>query len=188
MTTENRLISVSYELFTQFDGGKWKLEETAPADEPFQFVSGMGMTLDDFERKLVSLQKGEKFDFTLSPEQAHGEYVAEAVQKLPRSVFEIDGKLHEKYVYEGAVVPLQNSDGERFNGTIKKIEAEEITVDLNHPLAGCALRFTGEVLENRIATTSEVEQAAKSLSCEGCHGSCGDCEGCEGCGSDCEKI
>ena len=37
----------------------------------------------------------------------------------------INGKLDKRYIYEGAVVPLQNADGERFNGTITEITEKE---------------------------------------------------------------
>ncbi len=188
MATENKYIAVSYELRIKRNGD-WKLWETATADEPFLFISGMGMTLDDFEASILPLSKGDKFDFTLTPAQAYGDYVEEAVQTVRRSVFEIDGRLNGKYIYEGAVVPLQNSDGERFNGTITRITDTDITVDLNHPLAGQSLHFKGQVETHRTATNTEIEEMATMLSNEGC---CG-CEGsgCVGCGSGrncCDKV
>ena len=148
----------------------------------------MGLTLDAFEAQITGLKKGDKFDFTLSVEEAYGPYVPEAVQSVPKNIFEIDGKLNTDYIYEGAVVPLQNSEGERFNGTITEIGEELITVDLNHPLAGKELNFVGEVTENREATTQEVADMVKMLTgggCGGCGGGCkgGDCGG--GCGGDC---
>lgn len=184
---ENKYITVAYELYTTEEGER-ELIEKAPANHPFQFISGMGLTLDAFEAQITGLKKGDKFDFTLSVEEAYGPYVPEAVQSVPKNIFEIDGKLNTDYIYEGAVVPLQNSEGERFNGTITEIGEELITVDLNHPLAGKELNFVGEVTENREATTQEVADMVKMLTgggCGGCGGGCkgGDCGG--GCGGDC---
>ncbi len=185
MATKNKYIAVSYDMFVLDEGDKWELMETATAQKPFTFVSGMDMTLDDFENHIITLQKGDRFDITLTPEQAYGEYVEEAVVTLPRSVFEIDGILNKKYIYEGAVVPLNNADGERFNGTITEITDDGITVDLNHPLAGETLHFVGVVLESREATTAEIEEMAKTLA-GGCGGSCSDCNSdCAGCKGDC---
>ena len=96
--------------------------------------------------------------FTLSIDEAYGPYVEEAVQRVPRSVFEIEGRLDRRYIYEGAIVPLMNGDGERFNGTITEIGEKEITVDLNHPFAGKPLHFVGSVTENRLATTEEMQK------------------------------
>lgn len=180
---ENKYIAVSYRLETEHDGERTFREE-ATLEHPFQFISGMGLALDDFEAKVQDLNEGEEFAFALAPEQAYGPYFQEAVQKLPANVFEIDGKIDEDYIYVGAVVPLQNAEGERFNGTITEITPSEITVDLNHPLAGMVLHFQGKVVTNRPATLQEMQEAAQALSggCGCCGGSCGGSCGEGGCG------
>ncbi len=85
-----------------------------------------------------------------------------------------------------AVVPLQNAEGQRFNGLIQRIGEKHIIVDLNHPLAGKRLNFKGEVIENREATKEEIQGMLKMLTGEGCGGGCGSCGGnCGSCGGDC---
>ena len=180
MTEMNKYIAVAYQLYTKDKEGKRELVENATKEQPFQFVSGLGMTLDDFEKQIVDLQKDGEFEFELSPEQAYGEYEEERIIKVPRQTFEIDGRLDKQYIYEGAVVPLQNADGQRFNGLIQKIGDAEVTLDLNHPLAGKALIFIGEVVDTREATKEEITATLKMLTGEGGCG-CG-CEDCEGCG------
>ncbi len=180
MTEMNKYIAVAYQLYTKDKEGTRELVENATKEQPFQFVSGLGMTLDDFEKQIVDLQKDGEFEFELSPEQAYGEYEEERVIKVPRQTFEIDGRLDKQYIYEGAVVPLQNADGQRFNGLIQKIGDAEVTLDLNHPLAGKALIFIGEVVDTREATKEEITATLKMLTGEGGCG-CG-CEDCEGCG------
>ena len=182
MTEMNKYIAVAYQLYTKDKEGKRELVENATKEQPFQFVSGLGMTLDDFEKQIVDLQKGGEFEFELSPEQAYGEYEEERVIKVPRQTFEIDGRLDKQYIYEGAVVPLQNADGQRFNGLIQKIGDAEVTLDLNHPLAGKALIFIGEVMDTREATKEEITATLKMLTGEGgCGCGCG-CDDCESCG------
>ena len=178
----NRYIAVAYRLYTKDKEGNRELVENATKEQPFQFVSGLGMTLDDFEKQIENLEKDGEFDFELTPEQAYGEYEEERVIKVPRQTFEIDGRLDKQYIYEGAVVPLQNADGQRFNGLIKKIEDKEVTLDLNHPLAGKTLIFMGEVVDSREATKEEITATLKMLTGEGGCG-CG-CDECEGCDSD----
>ncbi len=184
----NKYITLAYKLYATMHDGKRELIEEATEAHPFQFISGMGLTLDAFEAQILPLAKGDTYDFTLSVDEAYGPYVEQGVQVVPRSMFEIDGKLNEKYIFEGAVVPLMNSEGERFNGTITQIGDAQITVDLNHPLAGKPLNFVGSVVEHRDATNKEMEDMAKMLSgeggCGGCGGHCGDGE-CGGCGGDC---
>ena len=184
MATENpnKYISVTYKLYTSGTDGKPELiEETAEGD-PFTFVSALGMTLDAFEAQIVPLKVGDNFDFTLAPSDAYGEYEASGKQAVPRNIFEINGKLDSRFIYEGAVVPLASPDGARFNGTIVEIGEEKITVDINHPLAGKSLNFVGTVVESREATNDEVRDALNQIT--GCGGGCGGCSGgsCEGCG------
>ncbi len=188
---DSKYITVAYKLYAPMEGNEHELIEEATRKVPFQFVSALGMTLDAFENQIAQLEAGQNFDITLSESDAYGPYVPEAVQKVPAEIFEIDGKIDSRYIYEGAVVPLQNSDGERFNGTITEITDKEITVDLNHPLAGKTLNFVGEVIESRIATNKEIQDALNQLTGNGCGGcggcgggSCGEggCKGCKGCG------
>lgn len=183
MSTTNKYITLAYKLYTTMADGTRELMEEATTQHPFMFISGMGLTLDAFEAQILPLAKGDNFDFTLSVDEAYGPYVEEGVQIVPRSIFEIDGKIDPKRIFEGAVVPLMNSEGERFNGTITEITDQQITVDLNHPLAGKTLNFIGTVVEHREATNEELQEMAKMLSgeggCGGCGGSCGgDCGGC----------
>ncbi len=181
-TTSSKYITVAYELYTDYNG-KNELVEKAPAEHPFQFISDMGTTLDAFEAQIKPLQKGEKFDFTLSVEEAYGEYEQERVLELNKDIFKINGKFDNEHIYPGSVVPLMNNDGARFNGTIVEVKDDTVTVDLNHPLAGKALHFIGEVTENRDATKEEIQNLLNMLSGEGGCGGCGG--GC--CGGGCDN-
>lgn len=185
MATENKnkYISVMYRLYTSTPGVEPELVEETAEGDPFVFVSALGMTLDAFENQIVPLNEGDKFDFTLAPDDAYGEYDEAGKQTLPRKAFEINGKLDSRFVFEGAVVPLSSADGARFNGTIIEIGDETVTVDLNHPLAGKSLNFVGEVVATREATNDEVRDALNQIT--GCGGGCGGCGGgsCDGCGS-----
>ena len=180
---ENRNIKVQYKLYAPMGEEKKieMIEETRP-DMPFHFISGMGMVLEALENKLYPLQEGETFKITLSEEEAYGPFIPEGVQEVPVEAFFIEGKLDTEHIYEGAVVPLMNADGERFNGTIAEIKEKVVVVDLNHPLAGENLHFVGKVLNLRDVTEGEL----KALHHRGCGGGCGGCKGsCEDCGSEC---
>lgn len=180
-TTTNKYITVAYELFTADAEGNSELVEKAPAEHPFQFISGLGTTLDAFESQIVPLAKGDKFDFTLTVDEAYGDYEQERVIELSKDTFKVNGHFDKDRIYPGAVVPLMNADGARFNGLIAEVTEDNVTVDLNHPLAGKALHFVGEVTENRDATNEEVQGMLNMLSGEG---GCG-C-GCGHCGGDCD--
>lgn len=180
---KNKYVAVAYKLYTTDENGSHLVEETKEG-LPFSFISGFGFALDKFEEIIVQTPQGQEFDFTLSQEEAYGEYHDDYVLDLARDVFSINGKFDHEHIYKDAIVPLQNEEGQRFNGRVLEVGEEKVKIDLNHPLAGESLHFKGQVLENRDATEAEVNQLVKHLT-GGCGcGSCGgDCGG--DCGSNC---
>lgn len=177
----NKYIAVSYRLYIDGDNGK-ELVEEAKADKPFHFISGFGIALDAFEQQVGALAKGEHFAFSLPKEQAYGDFDEQHVIELAREVFNVDGQFDKEHIYVDAIIPLQNADGNRFYGRVVEVGNEKVKVDLNHPLAGEALHFEGDIIENRPATDDELKSMIAHLSggCHcggGCHGGHGD-EGC----------
>ena len=188
METDNKYIAVAYKLYA-IESGKKELEEEAPADTPFQFITGLGMVLESFEAAIANLAAGEKFDFVIPAKDAHGERDEDHVVSLSKEIFYINGKFDEEHVKMGAILPLMTAEGERISGKVTAISADKVTVDLNHPYAGCDLNFVGKVLENRPATNEELAEAARLMSGEGCGCGCDHCGGgCDaGCGSGCDE-
>jgi FKBP-type peptidyl-prolyl cis-trans isomerase SlpA len=79
--------------------------------------------------------------FVLGPGQAFGARRDELVQPLPRSAFPPDMELDE-----GTVVEFSGPNGGKHAGIVRAIDAHDVRVDFNHPLAGSAVRFEVEVL------------------------------------------
>ena len=52
-----------------------------------------------------------------------------------------DGEFDSERVYVGAIVPMNTADGQVINAQIAEITADNVTIDLNHPLAGENLHF-----------------------------------------------
>ena len=163
----------------KIEDGEKDLVEEAKAEHPFQFISGLGTTLEAFESQIAPLNKGDKFDFTISSQDAYGEYNEEHVLDLPKHIFEIDGKFDNERIFAGNVVPLMDSEGRRMNGTVVEVKPDVVVVDMNHPLAGADLTFVGEVIESRPATNEEIQEIVNMMGGGGCSCGCGDC------GSDC---
>lgn len=187
----NKYITVAYKLYAIEDGEK-ELVEEAPQEQPFQFISGLGTTLDSFENHLINLKKGDRFDFTIPFAEAYGEYIEEHVIDLPKHIFEVDGRFDAEMVKEGNVIPLMNAEGRRLNGTVIEVKEEMVIMDMNHPLAGADLNFIGEVIENREATNEEIQEIINIMSgeegdgsgcgsCGSCGGGCNEDQGCGGC-------
>lgn len=174
----HKYITVAYELYSDNEKGVHELIEKAPVEHPFQFISDLGIALETFENKVKSLAEGETFDFTLSVDEAYGPYLQEHVIELDKQIFCVDGHFDSKTNYPGNVIPLVNADGNRFQGLILEVKDNKVVVDLNHPLAGRALHFKGQVVTNREATNEEVQGMINMMSGEGCGCGCGDdCHG-----------
>lgn len=182
----NKFVSVTYDLNVG-EGEDQELMEKATAERPLNFIFGTGSMLEAFEKALKGLEAGEKFNFSLSPEEAYGEYVEDHVLDLPKHIFEVEGKFDENVIYEGNTVPMMDSNGNRLNGSVLSIGEDTVKMDFNHPLAGETLHFSGEVLDVHDPSEKELEEMlapAGGCSCgcdcsdEGCGDGCG-----EGCGS-----
>lgn len=184
---QNRFLSVSYQLYSIDNNGQKHLEEQTQQGRPFQFISGFGFSLDAFEQAIIPLEQGAKFDFTLQPDEAFGVYIPEGVITMEREKFFVNGKFDNEHIFPGAVITLHDSEEHQILARITTIDNDNVTLDTNHPLAGQTLQFTGLVLENREATTEEIQQMLNHMSheCCGCddYGD-GECGG-GGCGGGC---
>jgi len=176
--TTNKFVSAEYELYVnaEVENGELELMERATTEQPLTFVFGLGMMLPKFEEGIFGLSVGDVFEFTIQNEDAYGPYVDENIIDLERSVFEIDGKLDTEMIFEGNVVPLMDTEGNRMNAEILSVDAEKVKVDLNHPLAGETLHFKGKILEVRDAT----EQELATIMGGGCGCGCNDADDCAG--------
>lgn len=195
---EKKYITVAYRLYAMLDGNKELLEE-APASHPFQFISGINYTLDRFEKEIVPLAAGSKFEFSIPCAEAYGERDEANVRTVNKSMFcDADGEFDNENIYEGNIIMLNDAQGNQFYANVGEITETEVTLDLNHPHAGKDLIFEGEVITSREATPDEIQGTLNMMQgnsgcgsgCSGCGGGCGDnsydaAAESQGCGSGC---
>ncbi|MGN6398443.1 MAG: FKBP-type peptidyl-prolyl cis-trans isomerase [Mucilaginibacter sp.] len=144
------VVSLTYDLYVDQDGSE-VLQESATEEQPLTFLYGAGQMLPKFEENLSELSTGDSYDFSLSAEDAYGEYDDEAVANLPREMF------NESGIPEiGSILPLQDNNGNRFQGVVASIAEDGVIVDLNHPMAGRELHFKGNIINVRPATPEEL--------------------------------
>lgn len=173
----NMYVTVAYELYVNNAKRIHELVEKAPEEHPFQFITGMGMTLDAFEEQVINLNQGDAFDFEIKQDEAYGAYEQERVLNLSKDVLAVNGRFDKDGVYPGAVIPLVNSDGNRFHGLVLEVGDDTVKVDLNHPFAGKDLHFKGHIVTKREATAEEIQGMINMMSGEGCGCGCEDCGG-----------
>jgi peptidylprolyl isomerase len=109
---------------------------------PMEVEVGSGNVLRGFEDALIGMARNEKKVFSLAPEDAYGQRDESLEQSFDRS--EVPPDFQPAI---GEVVGLQTERGDQVLATVKHVDSEKITVDLNHPLAGQSLTFEVEVNE-----------------------------------------
>jgi len=152
----NKVVSVTYELHSSKGSDERTFVETANIDNPLTFLFGTGSMIPKFEEEISGLKHGDKFSFSILPEEAYGKMDHEAIVNVPLDVFKVDGAVDFEILKVGNVLPMRDNEGNSLNGKVVKIENDSVILDFNHPLAGQKLYFTGEVIEVRDATKEEL--------------------------------
>jgi FKBP-type peptidyl-prolyl cis-trans isomerase 2 len=129
-------VTVQYKLFSVDNRLLYESEE------PLTFTVGEDDILPAFEANLMGLSSGDKHRFTLSPEEAYGDYQEELVFTLSRQQLMDDGE----DIVPGQTLTLFTPEGESILVTVLDVTDSTITVDANHPLAGQTLVYEVEVL------------------------------------------
>lgn len=148
----NRVVSLSYSLALT----NGQIADEATSTEPLVFIHGVGQTLPEFDARIEGLSVGEGFSFTLTPEQGYGESDPRWVIEMDKSIFE-GPEVPADILQLGAMLPMQDQDGNPMDGKLVEIGDEMVKLDFNHPLAGESLHFTGKVESVREATADELD-------------------------------
>ncbi|MEI6896528.1 MAG: peptidylprolyl isomerase [Psychromonas sp.] len=179
MKIANDLVVSIHFSVTEIDGNALDSTENGT---PLEFIQGTGYLVPGLEAELAGKKIGDKFDLSLEAKDAYGEFKEELVQQVPLTLFEgIDA------IEVGMSFQAETDQGPR-TVEVTEVNDDNVSIDANHPLAGMALQFVGEVVAIREAT--EEELAHGHLHAEG--GCCGGetskhAEGDSCCGGDASK-
>ena len=106
------------------------------------FEVGSNQLLEGFNNALLGMAEGETKTITIKSEDAYGDRDPEAVAVVPREAFP------EEYEFEvGQQVQGTAPDGSPVLAKITNFEEDNVTLDVNHPLAGEDLTFEVELVE-----------------------------------------
>ncbi len=145
--TNEKVVGIHYTLTN--DSGE-KLESTLGA-EPLLYLHGAGNIIKGLEEALENKSVGDEIDAIIEPQDGYGERHEKLVQVIPRESFKAMPDLTE-----GMQIQAQSSQGD-IPLTVTKIEAEQVTVDANHSLAGVRLHFSVSIQSIREANKIELE-------------------------------
>ncbi|MDD2226875.1 MAG: peptidylprolyl isomerase [Dysgonamonadaceae bacterium] len=178
----NKYVTLTYDLHVGEDEER-ELVEQATIKKPLEFVFGVNAMLEAFENYLEGLEEGDRFSFSIAPEEAYGQYDEDRIVDLPKTIFEVDGEIDEEVLFEGNMVPMMDTEGNRMMGFVVSVGDDAVTMDFNHPLAGETMYFEGTVIGVRDATPEEIAAFSMGCNCEAddCDHDSGNCgSGCNG--------
>jgi FKBP-type peptidyl-prolyl cis-trans isomerase SlyD len=135
MISAGSKVSIHYTLTV--DGA---VVDSSSGREPLDYVQGEGMLVPGIEAGLAGAQAGEKRHIKVAPGEGYGELHPELLIPAPREALS-----HLPDLKVGAVVSGEGPEGP-FRAIVREIGETEVTLDLNHPLAGKTLEFDVEVI------------------------------------------
>ena len=154
--SDQKIVSITYDLSVTDENQQKVLVESAEAEEPMVFLFGHSGLPEEFENQLQGKNTGDAFNFSLTPEQAYGDYDEQALVEIPKQVFEIDGKLDEQMLEVGNFLPMADNEGNHLQAKVIEVRDEVVLMDFNHPLAGMVMHFDGQIQDVREATADEL--------------------------------
>jgi peptidylprolyl isomerase len=138
-------VTVEYE--GRFETGE-VFDSTSHGDHshPLTFKAGNSEVVKGFDQAVLGMKKGEEKEITIKPEDAYGQPNPKLLQKLPRS------KLPKgQEPKPGLILMLRSQSGHQIPAKITEVDDKDITLDLNHPLAGKTLIFKIKLVDIKTA-------------------------------------
>lgn len=151
---------VSVEYTGKFGDGE--VFDSSEGRQPLEVHMGAGEMIKGFEEQLLGMSLNEKKVFTLAPENAYGLRNETLMRSISRSDIPKDMD-----VAVGMVVGLMTPEGQRIPARISQVDEQQLTLDLNHPLAGESLTFEIEVVGISDTATQESDGCPPGCDCSG---------------------
>ncbi len=153
---KEKAVSINYVLTNDNN----EILDSTQGQPPMVYLHGADNILPGLENALEGKSLKSRIQTIIPAEEGYGKNNPELVQTVPLSTFPNSEKIEA-----GTQFQLETSYGPR-TATIAKIENDEVTIDMNHPLAGQNLHFDVEIADIRQATVDEIEKG--HIHAEGC--------------------
>ena len=109
---------------------------------PLEFKLGAQQVIKGFENAVRGMKKGQEKAIKITPEEGYGHPKPELVQKVPRE--QLPPTPEPK---EGMMLAVKLPNGYQMPARISGVTDKEVTIDLNHSLAGKTLNFKIKLVE-----------------------------------------
>jgi FKBP-type peptidyl-prolyl cis-trans isomerase 2 len=107
---------------------------------PLVVTIGDDQLFPALEQALIGMRAGEVKNVVLSADQGYGPRLEENILILGRGVFPAD-----KEISVGQKLSIEFKGGQSRNMLVIAVDETQVTLDGNHPLAGCLLTFAVRV-------------------------------------------
>lgn len=130
---------VKFHYSGKFDNGE--VFNSSKDKEPAVCEVGKGRLIRGLEEGLVGMKEQEKKEVVIPADKGYGPRDQNLVMKMNKNI------LGNREVKIGQIIKIRNEQGKVFETEVLAIEADIVTLDFNHPLAGKTLKFDIEILE-----------------------------------------
>ncbi|WP_027419852.1 FKBP-type peptidyl-prolyl cis-trans isomerase [Crocinitomix catalasitica] len=124
--------------------------DTSEGREPLVYLHGVGGLIPGLEKELEGKVVADKLNVVIAPEDAYGSRKDDLLKVVSK-----DGFQGEEELSVGMRVQLDTEQGPVV-AEISDIKENDVTLDLNHPLADMTLHFDVEIVDVRTATADEI--------------------------------
>ncbi|MAE13158.1 peptidylprolyl isomerase [Candidatus Woesearchaeota archaeon] len=117
-------------------------DSSEKAGHPIEVEIGAHKVIKGFEDALLNMKKGEEKEVTLPSDMAYGDPNPQLLKKVPK-----DQLPKEQELKPGMMLAVSLPNGMQLPAKIVEVGDTEVTLDLNHPLAGKTLKFKLKVVD-----------------------------------------
>ena len=133
------------------------LLDTTTDMKPMSYIHGSQHLFNALQKVLDGKATGDNIKIKLSPQEAYGEYDPDNIMNLEAPLFDSSAGIKKGMQFE-----ISTTAGLRLV-TVISVDGNEVTVDLNHPLAGKSLQIDATVHNVRDADPQELANAGLSV-------------------------
>jgi FKBP-type peptidyl-prolyl cis-trans isomerase SlyD len=145
--SKNKVVNIHYTLSDK----EGQVLDSSKNSDPLAYIHGIGALIPGLETELEGKAVGDKLLAVIQPSDAYGEWDTNKQHVVSKQGFKGDEELKV-----GMRVQVDTGQGHAV-AVVTSIEGEEVTLDLNHPLAGMTLHFDVEVTDVREASQEELD-------------------------------
>jgi len=109
--------------------------------KPLNFEVGAKQVIKGFNDAVIDMETGEEKEIKLKPSEAYGDVNPKLLMKVPKE------KLPQgRELKAGMMLAVNLPNGMEMPARISEVGENDVTIDLNHPLAGKNLNFKIKVV------------------------------------------